>query len=148
MRRLCRCLQYNFRLMASFRRHLASLGLAVALCQVVMQVLAPAALCCQMPLAGAEAKADSHECCIAGSRAGQVCPMHGTRAAKKKAGDSGCAARPLVDLHDMLMTLSSGGVVPSLVDLAQPIGSEAAPLVAEARLSVVPSAPPGPPPRA
>lgn len=134
--------------MASLRRHLASLGLAVALCQVVMQVLAPAALCCQMPLAGAEAKADAHDCCPAGSHLGQVCPMQANRLAKKKAGDSGCAARPVVDLHHMLMTLSSGGVVPLLVELALPIGSESAPLVAEARLSFVVSAPPGPPPRA
>jgi hypothetical protein len=51
-------------------------------------------------------------------------------------------------LHDMLMTLSNGGVVPMLVDLALPMGSEPAPLVAEARLSYVASAPPGPPPRA
>jgi hypothetical protein len=114
-----------------------------------MQVLAPAALCCQMPLAGAEAKADAHDCCPAGSHAGKVCPMHANRAgAKKKAGDSDCAARPVFDLHDMLMTLSSGGVMPLLIDVARPVGSESAPIVAPARPSFVASAPPGPPPRA
>jgi hypothetical protein len=135
-------------LMAPLRRHLASLGLAVALCQIVIQVLAPAALCCQMPLLGAEAKADAHECCPAGSHPGQVCPMHAGRVAGKSAGKSDCAARPVVDLHDMLMTLSSGGVLPSLVHVAQPTGSEATPLVAEVRPSFVASPPPGPPPRA
>ena len=40
-----------------------------------------------------------------------------------------CAARPLVDLHDILMMLSSGGVVPTLVALARPAGSESAPAI-------------------
>jgi hypothetical protein len=88
--------------MASVRRHLASLGLAVVLFHVVMQVLVPAALCCEMPSAGG-ARAEAADCCPAGSHPGQVCPMHGRRAGTtKSADDSDCAAQPLVDLHDIL----------------------------------------------
>ena len=43
-----------------------------------------------------------------------VCPMHGKRAVAN-ATDPECAAQPIVDLHDIFMTLSSGGVVPTLV---------------------------------
>ncbi len=46
---------------------------------------------------------------------------------RKSATDSNCAARPMVDLHDILMTLSSGGVIPALVVLAAPAGSESTP---------------------
>ena len=142
-------LQYNFILMASLRRHLASLGLAVVLCHLVMQVLVPAALCCQKPLGGATARAEAHECCQAGAHPGQICPMHAKNANKssKKSGDE-CSASPLVDLHDMLMTLSGGGIVPSLASLTFSIHSESAPSVAASVPSFVASAPPGPPPRA
>lgn len=133
--------------MASLRRHLASLGLTVVFCHTLMQVLVPAALCCQEPLSGTGAKAEWKECCPAGSHPGQVCPMHASRLAKKQAGDSGCAARPVVDLHDMLMTLSSGGVIPALATLAVPVDSESAPATTEAVPSFVASIPPGPPPR-
>jgi len=132
--------------MASIRRHLASLGLAVVLCHLVMQVLVPAALCCQKPLAGGE-RAEAHECCPAGSHPGKVCPMHANRA-KQRGADPDCAATPVVDLHDLLMTLSNGGVVPALVALAGPAGSEAAPLAVEPASAFVPTVPPGPPPRA
>jgi hypothetical protein len=134
--------------MASLRRHLASLGLAVVLLHVVMQVLVPAALCCQVPSTRG-AQAEAADCCPAGSHPGQVCPMHGKRAGQSKAaGDRDCAAQPLVDLHDILMTLSNGGVIPPLVALARPAGSEAAPAVEAPFTSPVASVPPGPPPRA
>jgi hypothetical protein len=133
--------------MASVRRHLASLGLTVVLFHVVMQVLVPAALCCQMPSAG-DARAEAADCCPAGSHPGQICPMHGKRAGKTKtAGDADCAALPLVDLHDMLMTLSTGGVLPPLVAFAIPVGSEAAPVAPATIPPVVVTVPPGPPPR-
>jgi hypothetical protein len=132
--------------MASVRRHLASLGLAMVLFHVVMQVLVPAALCCEMPSAGgARAEAAGP----AGSHPGQVCPMHGTLAGTTKASDdSDCAAQPLVDLHDILMTLSSGGGLPQLVAAAEPAGSESAPKAALPVPPAVVSVPPGPPPRA
>jgi hypothetical protein len=132
--------------MASIRRHLASLGLAVVLCQLSIQVLASAALCCQEPLAGGD-RAKAHECCPAGSHAGKVCPMHANRA-KQKGADPDCAAKPVVDLHDILMTLSGGGVIPSFVALAGPAGSEAAPLDSTPPRLIVTTVPPGPPPRA
>jgi len=134
--------------MAPVRRHLASLGLAVVLFHVVIQVLVPAALCCQMPSSG-EARAEAADCCPAGSHPGQICPMHGKRAAKSTAaGDADCAALPLVDLHDILMTLSAGGVLPPLTSLAIPAGSEAAPVEAAQVTPAVVTVPPGPPPRA
>jgi hypothetical protein len=132
--------------MASVRRHLASLGLAVVLCHVVMQVLVPAALCCQKPVVSGT-RAEAHACCPMGSHPGKVCPMHGKRGANAKSGDPDCAARPIVDLHDILMTLSNGGVIPGLVSLAVPVGSESAPVAAPPAASFVASAPPGPPPR-
>ena len=112
--------------MASVRRHLASLGLAVVLCHFVMQILVPAALCCQKPLAAGKT-ASAHECCAAGAHPGQTCPMQGKRAASKSSTDPDCAARPMVDLHDIFMTLSSGGVIPALSVLAGPAGSETTP---------------------
>jgi hypothetical protein len=48
----------------------------------------------------------------------------------------------------MLMTLSAGGVLPPLVALALPAGSEAAPVEAVQAAPVVVTVPPGPPPRA
>jgi hypothetical protein len=135
--------------MASLRRHLASLGLAVVLCHVVMQVLVPAALCCQKPLSGGT-RAEAHECCPEGSHPGKVCPMHANRAGKRPSGDTDpdCTARPLVDLHDILMTLSNGGVMPALLVLASPVGSESAPAFLQPAAPHVVSVPPGPPPRA
>ena len=133
--------------MASVRRHLASLGLAVVLCHLVMQILVPAALCCQKPIAGGT-RAEAHECCPLGSHPGKVCPMHGNRAGKQKTADPDCSARPVIDLHDIFMTLSSGGVIPALVAVAQPVGSESAPAVVQPAASLVASVPPGPPPRA
>jgi hypothetical protein len=132
--------------MASVRRHLASLGLAVVLCHLVMQILVPAALCCQKPIAGG-ARAEAHECCPLASHPGKVCPMHANRAGKQKAADPDCAARPVIDLHDIFMTLSSGGVIPVLVAVAQPVGSESAPAAVQPAASLVASVPPVPPPR-
>lgn len=134
--------------MASVRRHLASLGLAVVLCHVVMQVLVPAALCCQKPLASGT-RAEAHECCPAGAHPGKVCPMHGKRAGKQTPPDPDpdCTARPLVDLHDILMTLSNGGVIPTVLALAGPVGSESAPAIPLPAVSLVVSVPLGPPPR-
>jgi hypothetical protein len=135
--------------MASVRRHLASLGLAVVLCHVVMQVLVPAALCCQEPLTASGTRAAARECCPEGSHPGKICPMHGSRAAQqKKSTDADCAVQPLVDLHDLLMMLSAGGVVPTLVELARPAGSESAPATVLPAVSLVSPVPLGPPPRA
>jgi hypothetical protein len=74
--------------------------------------------------------------------------MHGKRGANAKSGDPDCAARPVVDLHDILMTLSNGGVIPTLVSLAVPVGLESAPASVQPAASFVASPPPGPPPRA
>jgi hypothetical protein len=134
--------------MASVRRHLASLGLAVVLCHIVMQILVPAALCCQKPLVGVGTRAEAGECCPMGSHPGKVCPMHGKRASQQKSIDPECAAQPLVDLHDIFIALSSGGVVPPLVELALPVGSESAPATLEPAASLVSPVPLGPPPRA
>jgi hypothetical protein len=135
--------------MASLRRHLASLGLAVALCHMLMQILVPAALCCQKPLAGAGTKAEAHECCPAGSHPGQICPMHARNADKKpKTSSDDCSASALVDLHDMLMTLSSGGIVPPLASFSVALRSETTPSLTASVPSFVATAPPGPPPRA
>jgi hypothetical protein len=134
--------------MASVRRHLASLGLAVVLCHLVMQILVPAALCCQKPVAATGTRAEAHECCPAGSHPGKVCPMHGKRASRQQSLDPECAAQPVVDLHDIFLALSSGGVVPPLVELALPAGSESAPGTLEPAASLVSPVPLGPPPRA
>jgi hypothetical protein len=134
--------------MASIRRHLASLGLAVVFCHMVMQILVPAALCCQKPLAGTGTRVEASECCPMGSHPGKVCPMHGKRGAQQKSSDPGCTAQPIVDLHDLFMTLSSGGVIPTLVALARPVGSESAPATAEPAASLISTVPLGPPPRA
>jgi len=132
--------------MASVRRHLASLGLAVVLCHLAMQVLVPAALCCQKPLTAGKS-ADAHECCAAGAHPGQTCPMRGKRTASQGATDQNCAARPMVDLHDILMTLSIGGVIPALVALASPVGSESTPSFVQPFAVPVAPVPLGPPPR-
>ena len=132
--------------MASVRRHLASLGLAVVLCHFVMQILVPAALCCQKPLTAGKS-ADAHECCAAGAHPGQTCPMRGKGAAKSST-DPNCAARPMADLHDIFMTLSSGGVIPALAALAGPVGSESTPSFVQPVSVPVSRVPLGPPPRA
>jgi hypothetical protein len=134
--------------MASVRRHLASLGLAVVLCHVVMQVLVPAALCCQNQSVETSTRAEAHECCPEGSHPGKVCPMHGKRTGKQKSSGSDCAVQPLADLHNVLMSLSIGGVVPTLVGLARPAGSESAPATELPAVALVSSVPLGPPPRA
>ncbi len=133
--------------MASVRRHLASLGLAVVLCHFVMQILVPAALCCQKPLSAGKS-ADAHECCAAGAHPGQTCPMQAKRAAARIATDPNCSARPMVDLHDIFMTLSSGGVIPALSALAGPVGSETTPSFVQPFAVPVARVPLGPPPRA
>ena len=74
--------------------------------------------------------------------------MHGKGGSKAKSGDPDCAARPIVDLHDILMTLSNGGVVPTLLVVAVPTGSESAPAALQPAASFVASPPLGPPPRA
>jgi hypothetical protein len=134
--------------MASVRRHLASLGLAVVLCHVVMQVLVPAALCCQKPLTTSGSRATAHECCPEGAHPGKVCPMRSQAGQQKKSTDPDCAVQPLVDLHDVLMLLSTGGVVPTLVELARPAGSEPTPATGLPAVALVSPVPPGRPPRA
>jgi hypothetical protein len=74
--------------------------------------------------------------------------MHANRAGQQKSGDPKCTAQPVVDLHDIFMTLSSGGVVPGLVELARPMGSESAPASTEPAAFLLSLVPPGPPPRA
>jgi hypothetical protein len=130
--------------MTALRRHLASLGLAVASCHLVIQILVPAALCCQK--LDSAPKAATHDCCPAGSHAGGICPMHGNRA--RSASQNDCQARPLVDLHDIFASLTSGGVLTALVPLPVPAGAEAAPVATQPVTALVFSVPPGPPPRA
>ena len=150
----CGCgLRYNFsQSMASLRRHLASLGLAVVFCHVVMQVLVPAALCCQKPLAGTGSQGRSARVLPDGLPSREGLPdARQARRPSRSLVDPGCAARPVVDLHDMLMTLSSGGVVPTLVALARPMGSESAPASCRAsrvsrRRPFLPVLPPAPEP--
>jgi hypothetical protein len=129
--------------MASLRKHLASMGLAVVVCHLSMQVLVAAALCCRMP------ESAKRECCAAGSHPGQVCPMHGSpRAAKSQSGNSDCRAQAPADVHNLYLALSGGGVIPSIARLVQPAGSEEAPPAMLPTDSLVPHTPPGPPPRA
>jgi hypothetical protein len=132
--------------MTALRRHLASLGLAVATCHLVIQILVPVALCCQKP--DLAPRAAARDCCPAGAHAGGICPMHASKRAEQPNPENDCQARPLVDLHDLFMALTSGGVVTSLVPLAAPVGSEAAPMTVEPAATPVASVPPGPPPRA
>jgi hypothetical protein len=133
--------------MTSLRRHLASVGLAVVLCHVVMQVLVPAALCCQKTFSAA-ARAETRDCCPAGAHAGQICPMHGAKNAGKQQSKAPCHVRSQTDLHNLLALLTTGGVVPPVVTLPSPIGSESAPAPAEPIASFVSHVPLGPPPRA
>jgi hypothetical protein len=132
--------------MTSLRRHLASIGLAVVLCHTVIQVLVPAALCCEM--GAASSKVEAKEWCAASAHPGKPCPMHKSRAGKTSAGDRECGARSQVDLHDLFIALTSGGIIPVPGQLTAPSGSESAPI---AVLHFAPSpteAIPGPPPRA
>ena len=74
--------------------------------------------------------------------------MRGKRAASQSATGSDCAARPMVDLHDIFITLSSGGVIPALVVLNGPVGSESTPSFVQTVAASVIHLPLGPPPRA
>jgi hypothetical protein len=132
--------------MTSLRRHLASIGLAVLLCHTVMQVLVPAALCCEM--GNTASKVDAKECCAAGAHTGQPCPMHKNRAGKTSSNDRECGARSQLDLHDLFIALTSGGIIPSPGRLTAPSGSEAAPSAVLAYSPLVIEAVLGPPPRA
>ena len=131
--------------MSSVRRHLASLGLAVALCHLVIQVLVPAALCCERK--SVETRPAVSECCPAGSHPPGLCPMHASSKAKSR-DKRDCQARPLVDLHDLFVALNTGGVLPAPAVIAAPVGIESAPFVAHLRTIDLSTAPPGPPPRA
>jgi hypothetical protein len=53
----------------------------------------------------------------------------------------------MVDLHDILMTLSSGGVIPALVVVDGPVGSESTPSFIQPVAVPVARVPLGPPPR-
>jgi hypothetical protein len=136
--------------MTSVRRHLASLGLVMMVCTVVMQVLVPAALCCHQATTVAKAakRAPARDCCPAGSHSGQVCPLHGAKRASTQAGASDCGAGSQQDFGDLLVVLNAGGVLPSPVRVAVPTGSERALVAAQPQTLVVTDVPPGPPPRA
>jgi hypothetical protein len=133
--------------MTSLRRHLASIGLAVVLCHTVVQVLVPAALCCEMGSTASKIDAQK-ECCAANAHPGKPCPMHKNRAGKTAANDRDCGARPQLDLHDLFIALTSGGILPSPNQLTAPSGSEAAPAVLLPYAPLVADAVLGPPPRA
>jgi hypothetical protein len=130
--------------MASIRRHLASLGLTVVLCHVVMQVLVPAALCCQETFQ----KADDGDDCCGGTHPGEVCPMH--RSAR--GGDGGqtndCNAQPQRDFLDLLVVLNTGVLAPTTTELAIVVRSEAAFVSPQPLAASLATAPLGPPPRA
>ena len=130
--------------MNALRRHLASLGLVVVVCHVVLQVLLPAALCCRQSTAG---RTEFRECCPAGSHPGQVCPMHPSRLAGKKS-KTACSAQAVRDFRDLMIVLNVGGVIPTPVELTVPATVEAAFLTAQPLASPVPHVPLGPPPRA
>jgi hypothetical protein len=53
----------------------------------------------------------------------------------------------MVDLHDIFITLSSGGVIPALVVLNGPVGSESTPSFVQTVAASVIHLPLGPPPR-
>ena len=129
--------------MSAVRRHLASLGLTVVLCHVVMQVLVPAALCCHQAAAQRAAAPD----CCGKSHPGQVCPMHrAARGGQQSAKD--CSAQSQRDFLDLFIVLNSGGIAPAPVVLTVAITSESAFLFAEPPAVSVFQVPPGPPPRA
>ena len=130
--------------MRTLRHHLASVGLVVVLCHVVLQVLVPAALCCRQSTV---ARTEFRECCPAGSHPGQVCPMHPSRLAGKKSKTT-CSAQAVRDFRDLVIVLNLGGVIPSPVRLVVPATVEAAFVTAQLLASPVPHVPLGPPPRA
>ncbi len=130
--------------MSAVRRHLASLGLAVVVCHVVLQVLVPAALCCRQSTVG---RTEFRECCPPGSHPGQVCPMHPSRLAGKKSRTD-CTAQASRDFRDLVIVLNVGGVIPRPVHLIVPATIEAAFSPAQPFASLVPHVPLGPPPRA
>ena len=132
--------------MASIRRHLASLGLAVVLCHVVMQVLVPAVLCCQQVNSQAGSAETDDDCC-AGTHPGQVCPMHRSRGTGDRSTND-CNAQPQRNFLDLLVVLTTGVVAPSTTELVVTLRFEAA-FVSPQHVAVsVPHAPLGPPPRA
>jgi hypothetical protein len=130
--------------MSALRRHLASLGLVVVCCHVVLQVLVPAALCCRQATVG---RTEFRECCPAGSHPGQVCPMHPSRLAGKKSKTT-CSAQAVRDFRDLVIVLNVGGVIPSPVRLLVPATVDAAFITAQPIVSPVSHVPLGPPPRA
>ncbi len=135
--------------MSSLRRHLASLGLTMALCHVVLQVLVPAALCCHQASTASKAEkraTPAKECCPAGAHPGQVCPLHGAKRASTQAAPD-CSAEAMRDFRDLIIVLNNGGVVPSPVRFSDPTGSESAFLAPEPQAALVSHVPPGPPPR-
>jgi hypothetical protein len=135
--------------MSSLRRHLASLGLTMVLCHVVLQVLVPAALCCHQAsiTSRSEKRATpAKECCPAGAHAGQVCPLHGAKRAGTQAA-SDCSAEALRDFRDLIVVLNNGGVVPQPLRLTTPTGWETAFVAPEPQAVLVSHVPPGPPPR-
>jgi hypothetical protein len=132
--------------MTAFRRHLASIGLTVILCHMVIQVLVPAALCCEID--AASSKAEAKECCAASAHPGQPCPMHKNRTGKTSSTDRECGARSQIDLYDLFIALTSGGIIPSPSQLSAPSGSEAAPVASLPYAPLVAEAVLGPPPRA
>jgi hypothetical protein len=135
--------------MTSVRRHLASLGLVVVLCHLCMQVLVPAALCCQQSVESARraGRAEAKDCCPAGSHKGQICPMHGAKRAKEESEPT-CHAQARIDLHDLFIALTTGGIITPSVQLAAPAGSERTLANLQASPSLVSHPPLGPPPRA
>jgi hypothetical protein len=130
--------------MASIRRHLASLGLAVVLCHVVMQVLVPAVLCCQQ----ANRQTENGDDCCAGTHPGQVCPMHRSARGTSDRSTNDCNAQPQRDFLDLLVVLNTGVVAPSTTELVVTLRSEAAVVPLQHLAASVPHAPLGPPPRA
>jgi hypothetical protein len=131
--------------MTSLRRHLASLGLTMVLCHLVLQVLVPAALCCHQASASRAQKSAVKDCCPQGSHPGQVCPLHGVKRATQSATD--CRAESHQDFRDLIIVLNSGGELPSPMTLTLPTGSELAFVAAEPQAMLVSHVPPGPPPR-
>ena len=131
--------------MSVIRRHLASLGLAVVLSQIVMQVLVPAALCCDRPTSAN--RVETADCCAA-AHPGQLCPMHAAKRVKaQQSGNAKCHARPVSDLRDLVVAMLTGDLVPAPVSFVEPAGSDPAFQFVSLFAPLVSSAPPGPPPR-
>jgi hypothetical protein len=133
--------------MAALRRHLASLGLAVVLFHTIVQALVPAALCCGKTTAATPTAQAKHACCIESEHHGGICPMHGAAPAHTSPDSRDCRAKSRAGLHDMVVALTAGAVMPSLVGLAAPAGSEATPVSLQPSLLGLSLTPLGPPPR-